>query len=166
MSGRNRHKNRNINIFLNGLEFLIIAGFIVFIIIMMTENNTKDIPIEQIQAALEQEESVQALSLKDRDAVVKIWGREPSEYIYYKVDEIMDVQELFIVKAADEEELSWVREAVAEELEKQINNFTGYGTDQLELLQKAVTKEKGNYYFYAVGEDAARWEEIFLGLIR
>ncbi len=73
----------------------------------------------------------------------------------------MVVREILVVKTSSDEEMEKVENAVSERLNEQIGNFTNYGTNQLSLLENAIASKIGNYYFYAVGEDASEWMDVF-----
>ena len=88
------------------------------------------------------------------------------EGIYFADDDIMNVNELLIVKIADDTNRQTVIDAVERYLEDKTNSFDGYGTDQFGLLSNAITTERGEYYFFGVSEDVVRWESEFLDCIQ
>ena len=162
----NRGQNmRNRKLILNAAEGLVLVGLIIFIISMLSSGSSKNLPITQIQTEMLQQEGMADLVQKDDSAVNSAFGIIPSEYIYYKTDDIMDVRELFLAKAADDDEMEEIENAVSDHLNTQIDNFTGYGTNQIDLLEHAVSQKKGDYYFFAVGENAEQWQEAFLKLV-
>ena len=80
-------------------------------------------------------------------------------------DDVMDVNELFIVKVPDDAARETVMEAVGAYLEDKTNAFDGYGTNQFGLLSDAILTEKGDYIFFGVSEEAPEWEAEFLSCI-
>ena len=73
----------------------------------------------------------------------------------------MDVTELLIIKLKSNDQASSVESAVRKRLDSQIQNFTNYGTNQLQLLESSVIKVSGNYFFYVVSENAVQLKDIF-----
>ena len=51
-------------------------------------------------------------------------------------------------------------------MEAQLAVFRSYGVNQKDLLEGARVLRRGDYLFYAVGEQADRWEDAFLACIR
>ena len=109
------------------------------------------------------------LTEKDSTALHRLFelnGADYDGFLLLSSDEIMNVDELLIVRVRDEEQFNRLEEAVSARLDRQKQNFRGYGTDQEDRLEQALTLEQGDYYFYAVSPQADSWEELFLSLIR
>ena len=150
---------------LNIAQALLMVCMVVFIIIMISSNSAGTVPVSEMDETIKTMEGINELLKKDDMAVSRAFGYIPSEYLYYKSNDIMDVRELFIAKAADDDEMEQIESAVRSRLDTQIENFTGYGTDQLEKLENAILMKKGSYYFYAVGDEALLWQSAFLKLV-
>ena len=149
---------------LNIAEGILMICLLIFIITVLTRNTSGNIPMSLIDQEMSSLNGVTDLIRKDDRAASSSFGFVPSDYIYYKSNDIMDVRELFIAKAADDDEMDRLTEAAAGRLAVQIDNFTGYGTNQLEKLEHAILMQKGDYYFYAVGDEADDWQSHFLRL--
>lgn len=147
---------------LNIAEILVLAGITVFVILVLRQGVFHEVSMEQIRIQMEQQPGIKELSIKDDALTRSCFELIPSSYIYYKSDDIMDVRELLIAKALDDAEMDTLQEAVQKRLDRQIDIFSGYGTNQLDLLQHAVVMQRGNYCFYAVGDEAQQWQEAFL----
>lgn len=150
------------------LEIVIMAALLVFMIVMLTSGKTKVVPIEEIRAQMEAIPSVKELQKKEMSDAAKTLGVDAAlleEGIYYSVDDIMNVNELLIVRVEDDENRQKVIEAAEKYLAEKTASFDGYGTNQFGLLSSAVTTEKGTYYFFGVGEDVLEWETQFLKAI-
>ena len=147
---------------LNIALILIIVCLALFIIIMISRSSSGNTPVSEVKEAVSSLAGINELQEKDDTAAARSFGFVPSEYIYYKSNNIMDVRELFIAKASDYDEMEQIKSSVRSRLDIQIENFTGYGTNQLDMLENAVTVEKGDYYFYAVGDEAGEWQSAFL----
>ena len=153
---------------LNIAEMVIIIALLVFMIIMLTSGNTKVVPMAEIEKVMTAESTVAELSKKDMADAAKTFSFDESlvdEGIYYRVDDIMNVNELLIVRIEDDENRQKVVDAVSKYLKDKTESFEGYGTDQFGLLSRAVTTEKGTYFFFGVSEDVLQWETDFLKCI-
>lgn len=155
----------NRKLILNIIEGAVIAGILLFVIVMSGSGSSKKVPMDEIQNRMISMDGVSDLISKDAAAAKASIGMVPSEFLYYKTEEIMDVRELFIAYTEDENEMSQIEAGVQSHLAKQIDNFTGYGTNQIDLLKHAVSMRKGNYYFFAVGEENEKWQQAFLKLV-
>lgn len=78
-------------------------------------------------------------------------------YFYYAPDNTMSVDELLVLKLKDESQSADALAAIRERLSVQKRNFDGYGVDQTDLLNHAVTLSEGRYIVFAVGRDAETW---------
>lgn len=159
-------ENGNRKRFLNIAQTAVVCALILFMILMVTAGSARDIPMDEIRMQMAAQAGVNDLILKNDSGVNSALGMVPSEYLYYRTDEVMDVRELLIAKVRDDEEMEQLETAVSQHLQTQIDNYTGYGTNQVDLLEHAVTTEKGRYFFFAVGEQAEMWQDSFLQLLR
>ncbi len=150
---------------LNIIEAVVLAALVIFIVVMLTSNSSKDVSIDKIKETMSVQEGISELVEKDSSGTNSAFGMIPSEYLYYASNAIMDVRELFIAKTSNDEEMELIENAVASRLQTQIENFTGYGADQVALLEQAIYGQKGDYYFYAVGENAQEWQDAFYKLV-
>lgn len=147
------------------LQFLIMAGLLVFMILMLTAGNSKEVPMSEIAAKMEAIPSVSELTKKELSDAAKTFSFDQAlidEGIYYRVDDIMNVNELLILRVEEEENRQQVMEAVQQYLKEKTDSFDGYGTNQFGLLSAAVTTEKGTYFFFGVSEEVLEWESTFL----
>ena len=150
---------------LNIIEAVVLAVLVIFIVVMLTSNSSKDISMDKIKENMSAQTDVAELIEKDSAGTNTVFGMVPSEYLYYASNAIMDVRELFIAKTSDDDEMEQIENAVTMRIETQIDNFTGYGAEQVDMLEHAVYGQKGDYYFYAVGENAQEWQDAFYKLI-
>lgn len=151
------------------IEIVIVAALVAFMIFMLVSGGSADVPMEKIEAGMEEEATVRELRKKTlADAAGNLGFELPAadEGIYYRMDDIMDVRELFIARIEDDDEREAVSAAVTEYMEEKRDSFEGYGTDQFGLLSNGIITEKGPYLFFGVSEDVLVWESKFLSLLR
>ncbi|MDO4338556.1 MAG: DUF4358 domain-containing protein [Eubacteriales bacterium] len=150
------------------IKILMVLFLVCYLGLLYTSDNAKNIPIDQISAAMEETSSVTALSKKGRVDLKRFYQIEEKDtdgYFFYKAESPMAVDEILIVKAPDRGQADSFLEAVRSHLSSQKNIFEGYGTDQMALLNNAVTERRGNYVYYMCGADAAAWRKKLLSLI-
>ena len=164
-----RRKNSGLRLStLDIVEILIIAALLAFMIVMLTSGNSKIVPIAEIEKVMLREPSVAELTKKDMSDAANTFSYNESlvdEGIYYRMDDIMNVNELLIVRIDDDDNRQTVIDAVSKYLKEKTESFDGYGTNQFGLLSAAVTTEKGTYFFFGVSEDVLQWETDFLKCI-
>ena len=151
------------------LQYMIMAALLVFMILMLTRGNSKVVPIEDIRSKMSAIPSVSELSEKDMSDAGKVFSFDADlvdEGIYYRVDDIMNVNELLIVRIEDDDNRGAVHDAMESYLKTKTESFDGYGTNQFGLLSNGVITEKGQYLFFGVSEDVLEWESTFLKSIR
>jgi len=142
------------------------AGLVLFVILVMKQNSSGYVSMEEIAHMAAGLPGTDGMKLKDAQGTNTVFGMVPDEYIYYKTDDIMDVRELFIAREPEADAMDQIQEAAALRLKTQMDNFNGYGTDQLDKLEHAIITQRGDYYFYAVGDDADEWQQSFLQMVR
>ena len=151
--------NTDIHTFIKaGLVILLV----VYLTLLYTADNAKNIPIEQITASMESDETITSLNKEERTDLkhyYQVDERDIDGYFFYKAASPMAVEEICIMKAAT------LLESAQSHLSSQKNVFEGYGTDQMALLNNALVGKKGNYVYYMCGADAASWRSAFLALI-
>lgn len=157
--------NTDIHTFIKaGLVILLV----VYLTLLYTADNAKNIPIEQITASMESDETITSLNKEERTDLkhyYQVDERDIDGYFFYKAASPMAVEEICIMKAKNSGQAATLLESAQPHLSSQKNVFEGYGTDQMALLNNALVGKKGNYVYYMCGADAASWRSAFLALI-
>ncbi|MEG2246813.1 MAG: DUF4358 domain-containing protein [Peptostreptococcaceae bacterium] len=83
------------------------------------------------------------------------------DFVLYVPKSTMDVEEMLIIKVKDSSQISGVEDAIDSRVNKQIESFSGYGPQQVALLQDYELKDKGNYIFYTVSKDLDKITDAF-----
>lgn len=140
----------------------------VFLVLIYTSDNAKDVPMEQIASRIKEIESVTEMQERDKGDLQRYYSISESDtngYIYYKDISPMSVNELLIIKASSKAQADSFLEAAEAHEESQENIFGSYGTDQMALLKEASVESRGNYVWYMCGPDAAVWLETLTDII-
>ena len=151
------------------IQYIICGLLLIFILGILLSGHAKNIDLETVRQNMASCEGINDLKKGTARDMRKNLDLDESLFdwsVYYCGNGIMDVSELLIVKSDNSDALNTAESAVASRLAAQITNFDGYGTNQIDLLNHAITKKIGSYYFYAVSEHASSWEEVFMGLVR
>ena len=145
-----------------------VAFLAVYLFLIYTSDSAKDVPMEEITASIESEETVTALKKRGRTDLKRYYQLSEDSlegYLFYKAVSPMSVEELLIIKAPDKHQANIACDNARSHLDSQKQVFQGYGTDQMASLNEAAVESKGNYVIYACGPNAQKWHEIFLSLI-
>ena len=73
----------------------------------------------------------------------------------------MGVNELLLVKTKDENEAEAVEKAAEQRKKTQLDNFEGYGAEQVKLLDASIIKTKGTYVLFVISPKAETVEKAF-----
>lgn len=145
-------------------KYILVMMLVFFLFLQQSQKKTKDIDMEELQQKIvpdmEDGEIVSAGELELR----RLYGislQDTDGFLLYIPGEIMSVQELCIIKAKTDEEVTPLREKVKERLESQKRSFESYGTTQMAQLNEARVITKGRYLFFAVSDEADEWQEKF-----
>ncbi len=146
---------------------LVLTAFLYFV---YYGDEAKDIDLAEFETTLTSETEIKALMKKadDRD-LMQFIGLNAADYdqlIYYRNTKALAVEELLIVKVGNQAQLSGVEEAVQKRIESQITAYSGYGLEQVAMLENAALKKIGNYYFYCTAADADKYKEVFLNALQ
>ena len=139
------------------LAVLLLAGVMA---VLLYRKTPADVPLDDVNRRLQENCSLSGMEeagdLRMKRAFL-LNAADYEEYLYYAPDNTMSVNEILIVKCADESAFPGISEAFSERLAVQKKNFDGYGTDQTALLNQAKTGFDAPYAWFLVGADADEW---------
>ena len=103
--------------------------------------------------------------VSESDMVVKErFGLEANAFnglVYYGPDSNMEAAELLLVNLKDISQKESVEEAIQKRIEYQKSCFEGYGVDQMELINNAMTITYGHYMLFIVSNASLASELSF-----
>lgn len=140
----------------------------VYLVLIYTSDNAKDVPMEQIASRMTEIESITKMQERDKGDLQRYFSISDTDtdgYIYYKDLSPMSVNEMLIIKAPSKAQTDAFLEAAEAHKESQENIFGAYGTDQMALLGEASVESRGDYVWYMCGPDAALWLGTFTDII-
>lgn len=139
-----------------------------FLVFLHKKDEVRDVSMDTIKEEMEFDKVEATMKKAGRKNLRKYYNLDEQVldgYILYIPNEIMSVEEVFIAKVREKEDISTVKEAALERLESQKKSFANYGVEQSAILEKAKLEVKGDYLFFAVSENAADWKKRFDSII-
>ena len=92
-------------------------------------------------------------------------GGELAGWALWTSEDNMAVEELLLAKCVSEAQAEQVREALEARRSTQIQNFEGYGPDQVRLLEDSIVEVRGVYVLFVVSEQAREVKDAFLSVL-
>lgn len=140
---------------------IIIALISSFVIGCTSEINK---PISDIESNILSNCNLEAMQKGDGKSLRRFYGINPNdleEFVIYTPKSNMDVDEMLLVKVKNLDQIESIEDSIDSRVNKQIENFNGYGAEQVALLENYEIKIKDKYVFYAVSNDAEKIKDTF-----
>lgn len=153
---------------INAAKYACIVLLVVYIIMLFLSDRNSKTSFETMKRCVENNVNLSNMKGADNRDIKRLYGLNAKEYsniLLYCTDESMGVEEIFLVKTENEEQLDSAEEAVKNRIALQKKNFDGYGTEQMKLLKESVVVRKGNVFLFVVSPDAQKCEEVFLKIL-
>ena len=149
---------------INILKYAMVVVFIVYIALLVSQENTDDVPVKTISQNMLKVTNTDGMSQGTTQDLKKYYGLNANDYdgvMLYIPDDVMSVNEILVVKLKNQEQANEVEQAVKKRLKTQKSSFEGYRVNQTKLLNSAITETKGNYVMMVISEDAEKIFEAF-----
>ena len=150
-------------------RFLLVLALVAFAAYMLHRGDVRDVDFDLIRPVLDRAAADDELMTLDENAFRKRFGLDPDGcegWALYGSDYVMNVDELLVVKAPDEDVREAILEAARARRDEQFRLFRDYGTDQASRLESAILWQRGPYVFYGVSARVEDWDRDLLALIR
>ena len=92
-------------------------------------------------------------------------GGELAGWALWTSEDNMAVEELLLAECVSEAQAEQVREALEARRDTQIQNFEGYGPEQVRLLEDSIMEVRGVYVLFVVSEQAREVKDAFLSVL-
>ena len=145
---------------------IIIIAFSFMITGCTGEINT---PISKIESHIINNCKLDEMIKGDGKSLRRFYGINPNDldgFTIYTPKSNMDVDEMLIAKVKDSSQIETLEESIDDRVNKQIENFNGYGAEQVALLENYEIKIKDKYIFYVVSKEAEKIKELFKDSIK
>ncbi|MGL4606302.1 MAG: DUF4358 domain-containing protein [Eubacteriaceae bacterium] len=146
-------------------KIAIIGLCLIFLFTLSGCTKNYDVPLETIDMKLQESGKVSNLKKGDSKTLKRFYSLNSQDFeafLVYSPENYMDVSEILIIRAKDPTDLELIESAIDERNANQIHSFSGYGPEQVALLENYEIKILGNTIFYCVSPDALTLKEIFV----
>ena len=92
-------------------------------------------------------------------------GGELADWALWTSEDNKAVEELLLAECVSEAQAEQVREALEARRSTQIQNFEGYGPEQVRLLEDSIMEVRGVYVLFVVSEQAREVKDAFLSVL-
>ena len=116
------------------------------------------------------EQAMDTTGMRQADAqlVRRLYGLNGGElagWALWTSEDNMAVEELLLAECVSEAQAEQVREALEARRSTQIQNFEGYGPEQVRLLEDSIMEVRGVYVLFVVSEQAREVKDAFLSVL-
>lgn len=150
------------------IRYGIVLMIILYTGMLLYTKGNRDTAFETVASAVEKAADTEKLTKAGSRELKRLYRLNDRDYesvVLYYTNETMGVEELLLVKADTDEAIETVEDAVLERRQIQMDNFNGYGTEQMKLLQNSIIKVKGDYVLFVVSPKAEAVEEAFIKIL-
>lgn len=141
---------------------LVILGIYVALLIWNTGDG--NVSFDVVASAVEKAADTGAMKRAGSQELKRLYGLNEKDYdgvlLYYN-QATMSVEEILVVRARSKADARAVMDAAVSRKEIQIQNFEGYGAEQVELLKSSVVKQRGHFVLFVVSPNAGEYEKAF-----
>lgn len=149
---------------LRNIRLGILAILFIYIGLLFWSQGNSNVPFDEVKNAVVKAADDSKMTLAGTQEIKRLYGMNPKDYeemVLYYTNETMGVNELLLVKTSDESEAEAVENAAQQRKETQLDNFEGYGAEQVKLLNSSIIKTKGNYVLFVISPKAGEVEKAF-----
>lgn len=103
----------------------------------------KQYDMDIYQATLEQVVDIETMPLQDQTYIRRYYQLQVEDYedaIVYASEGAMDVEEITIIQGTDKAQCDRIEQQLLNRIEHQKQSFTGYGVEQMKILENAQVK--------------------------
>lgn len=126
--------------------------------------NVKDMSLDDINTRISEHIEVGNMQVGDSKSLKRYFGLNSGDFedvIIYNPSYTMNVEELLLVKVADEKQIDIVEEAIEYRVNRQIETFGSYGPEQCAMLDDYELVIADKYIFYVVSKNADDIAKVF-----
>ncbi|MDY5987983.1 DUF4358 domain-containing protein [Sporofaciens sp. SGI.106] len=149
---------------INICKYGMVLVFAVYIGLLLAMNADSQTAYDVVESAVFGSCDLEGLEKADSMKIRKYYGFYDKDYdgvTLYTSKDAMGAEEILLVHTNDLEQMTEVVESIEDRISRQKNNFDGYGTEQMKLLDQSVVDQKGRYILMAISPDAEKIREAF-----
>lgn len=146
-------------------QLIILAAILGFILFVSHGEYYIDTDLSDIYEEISSDNSLGEMIPFDANDIKKNFGFNINDYgeaFYYGHMSIMDCECLLVIKLYNEDNASYVIDAIDDKREQLKKLFQSYAPEQYEMLSKSILTNKGQYIIYTVSENPEAIEKSFI----
>ena len=146
-------------------QLIVIAAILGFILFVSNREYYIDTDLNTIYEQITEDNDLGDMESFDAKEIKKNFGFNINDYgeaFYYGHVSIMDCECLLVIKLYNEDNASYVIDAIKAKREQLKKLFQSYAPEQYELLTNSLLTNKGQYIIYAVSENPDAIEKSFI----
>ena len=146
-------------------QLIILAAILGFILFVSHGEYYIDTDLSDIYEEISSDNSLGEMIPFDANDIKKNFGFNINDYgeaFYYGHMSVMDCECLLVIKLYNEDNASYVIEAIDDKREQLKKLFQSYAPEQYEMLSKSILTNKGQYIIYTVSENPEAIEKSFI----
>lgn len=143
----------------------IVLILIIYIGMLMLIKGDSGTPFETAASTVEKAADTEKMTKADDRDLKRLYGLNAKDYedvVLYYTKETMGVEELLLVRTGTDDETEAIENAILQRKKIQMDNFEGYGAEQVQLLKSSIIKIRGNYILFVVSPEADKVEKAFI----
>lgn len=145
-------------------KYLTVVVILVYVVLLMAYTSGSTKPFGQVAEKVEASLDKENLAEQDSQALKRYYGLNSADYkgvMFYSSEFSVSAEEVLMIETKNEKQVQEVRDAVDERIESRKRNFDGYAPEEVQLLDNAQIKVRGNYIFLAVAPKAEEYSAVF-----
>lgn len=145
-------------------KYITVAAIFVYVILMMIFASGSTKAFDEVAKGVEASLDTENLVKQDSQALKRYYGLNSADYdgvLFYSSSSSMSAEEVLMIKVKSDDQLQGVRDAINTRIANRKNDFDGYAPKQVQLLDSAQLKVRGDYIFLAVAPKADEYCAAF-----
>lgn len=155
-------KTNNIPIII--FKYFTVALMLIYMSSLLLATKISNADFADVQQATTEKVDMQTVQQAGNRLIRRFYGLNAADYtnviLYYPVTN-MGAEEIFLIQLDDQSQSAEVVQAIEARLAAQKKSFTGYGIEQMELLENSIINVQGNYILFVVNPNAKEIDQAF-----
>lgn len=150
---------------LKALRYGILLILFIYIGFLFASRGDSNTPFQTVEKAVVKAADDKEMTKGQVRDLKRLYGLNEKDYeavSFYYTQATMGVNELLLIRIADGQDTAVIEAAIKTRKETQLDNFEGYGAEQVKLLHNSVMKTRGNYVLFVVSPKAEKVEKAFV----
>ena len=150
------------------LAKILLLAMLAVLFVGILNGSPRQVDFSVLQEELQGAMDLSGMKQADAQLLRRLYGLNGGElksWVLWTAEDNMAVEELLLAECVSEAQAEQVREALEARRSTQIQNFEGYGPEQVRLLEDSIMEVRGVYVLFVVSEQAREVKNAFLGVL-